>query len=192
MRFTCLPAASAQSVRFWNVPDRVGPNNKCDENEALGVGYLVPKVTQLSKRVQSRVSWFHSTAKSGRLLGRTEPATRSCGRGLPGTQAWRGLSGGCVSQGGTGAGHAGRSSKEVLQPERPRPCSESEKPLCSGHRPRLPGTCGPRTPGATAHSGSARRVSLRRRRRRVTLSQAAAAPSCGLLRSRGLLGLFIE
>lgn len=85
MRFTCLPAASARSVRFWTVPDKVRPNNKCDENEALGVGYLVPEVTQLSKRVQSRVSWFHSTAKSGGLLGRTEPASRSCGRRQPRT-----------------------------------------------------------------------------------------------------------
>ena len=95
--------------------------------------------------------------------------------------------------GRTGAGQAARASKEILQPERPRPCGKSEKPLCSGHRPRLPGTCGPRTPGATAHSGAAHWVSLRRRRRRrVTLSEAAAAPSCGLLLSRGLLGLFIE
>lgn len=85
MRFTCLPEASAQSVRFWNVPDKVGPNNKYDENEALGVGYLVPEITQLSKRVQSRVSWFHSTAKSGGLMGGTEPASRSCRRGQPRT-----------------------------------------------------------------------------------------------------------
>lgn len=165
MRFTCLPAASAQSVRFWNVPDRVGPNNKCDENEALGVGYLVPEVTQLSNRMQSRVSWFHSAAKSGRLLGRTEPATRSCGRGRPGTQAWSGLSGGCVSQGALGQtrqlGQARRSCSPSAHAHAARarslfaPATGPDPPARAGRAPQGPRRTAELRTGSPSAGGAA-------------------------------------
>lgn len=92
--------------------------------------------------------------------------------------------------------HWGRPGRSVEQgdpaPGRPSPCSEAEKPRCSGHRPRLRHVRG-RAPQGTVHSGSARQVALPA----GGATGDARGRSCAHLhpdfcRSRGLLGLFIE
>lgn len=80
--------------------------------------YLALEGTQSSKRVQSRVSRFHSTEQPGGPLGPTEPVSGSWGWRQHSTWASRVTGSYCVSQGGPGAGptvSAEESAREALQ-----------------------------------------------------------------------------